>query len=557
MPFGYNGLYILIGPPGTGKTRFLADRVEKIVQEAMQGSFSGHFTVGHSPVLICSLTRTAAAEIASRCPLLPREATATIHAHAYRAMGHPPVLDDTDIEAWNRAHPQWALSSAGAEDATEAPAARKAGDAEAAEYHLLRNRMTPRSLWRPDVEAFARAFESFKEDMGKVDYTDMIEQAPSRPPLSPRIVIVDEAQDTSRLAMNLLLRWIEHTGAGIVVGDPYQALYTWAGADPGILTDTGIDASHRGTLSQSYRVPRAVHAHAMDWIRREGRDRFPPVEYHPRDVEGSVGTVGANTEMPEVALALARDLANSGQSVMICAPCNYMLAPIVQMAREKGLPFSNPWRRREGSWNPLAPRKGITMPQSIHALLSPRKGPEGLRLWTLAEFRRWTKPVRVSDLLLRGKAKDLEAAAEDRPDDLVKLSDLTAYVAPEPLQALVDRLQLWLDGKDHGPLVSWWEALLKGDKIMPARYPLRVLQAAGRDALVEEPRVFLGTVHSFKGAEADHVIVFPDLSVKQAEGWAATGEDRDSIVRTFYVAFTRAKAGLHLAQPVNRYRSAW
>jgi len=58
------------------------------------------------------------------------------------------------------------------------------------------------------------------------------------------------------------------------------------------------------------------------------------------------------------------------------------------------------------------------------------------------------------------------------------------------------------------------------------------------------PRVTIGTIHSVKGGEADHVYVFPDMSPAGMDN-----SSTDSIVRMFYVAMTRAKKTLHLCRP--------
>jgi Ni2+-binding GTPase involved in maturation of urease and hydrogenase len=63
MPYGYKGHYHVVGPPGTGKTTFLASQVEQIVEK------SAGFIIGdESPVLLCSMTRAAAADhVGRRC----------------------------------------------------------------------------------------------------------------------------------------------------------------------------------------------------------------------------------------------------------------------------------------------------------------------------------------------------------------------------------------------------------------------------------------------------------------------------------------------------------
>ncbi len=65
----YNVTYLVIGPPGTGKTTFLAKQVRKIVDEG-----------GRS--MVCSLTNTAAQEVASRDLPVSEDLVGTLHSPA-------------------------------------------------------------------------------------------------------------------------------------------------------------------------------------------------------------------------------------------------------------------------------------------------------------------------------------------------------------------------------------------------------------------------------------------------------------------------------------------
>ena len=89
----------------------------------------------------------------------------------------------------------------------------------------------------------------------------------------------------------------------------------------------------------------------------------------------------------------------------------------------------------------------------------------------------------------------------------------------------------------------------------PLRFASDVVASYGFDGLVKPPRVFVGTMHSFKGAQADHVIMYPDLSQAADRAFSAMSgseEDRDSVVRTFYVGMTRAIKSLSICQPKTR-----
>ena len=72
----------VIGPPGTGKTQYVARQVALAVE------------AGETPTVV-SLTRTAAKEAAGRVPL-SRDRVSTLHSQAYPGLGktgdsrHPP-----------------------------------------------------------------------------------------------------------------------------------------------------------------------------------------------------------------------------------------------------------------------------------------------------------------------------------------------------------------------------------------------------------------------------------------------------------------------------------
>jgi len=71
-----------------------------------------------------------------------------------------------------------------------------------------------------------------------------------------------------------------------------------------------------------------------------------------------------------------------------------------------------------------------------------------------------------------------------------------------------------------------------------------VVAGSGLRAVREPPQLFVGTVHSCKGAEADVVAVYPDLS---SQGWEEMQfRDSEAVDRVFYVAATRAREELIL-----------
>ena len=78
----------------------------------------------------------------------------------------------------------------------------------------------------------------------------------------------------------------------------------------------------------------------------------------------------------------------------------------------------------------------------------------------------------------------------------------------------------------------------------------RRVRAGGRVhpalGLVDDPSVVVGTVHSVKGAQADVVYLFPDLSKAGDAQYQQHGSPRDSVIRVFYVGATRAREMLYI-----------
>ena len=84
---------VIIGPPGCGKTTELSRLVRERVDR------------GETP-LVCSLTRTAAREVAGRDLPLDKQQTGTLHAHALRALEYPDLKPQA-VPAWTAKHPVW------------------------------------------------------------------------------------------------------------------------------------------------------------------------------------------------------------------------------------------------------------------------------------------------------------------------------------------------------------------------------------------------------------------------------------------------------------------
>lgn len=542
-------LHVVHGPPGTGKTTYLSHQCELAAEK-----------YGPALVVVASLTRAAAAEVAGRRTPLPPANVATLHSHAYHAMKRPQIMETKDgLTAWN----EWVgiasmrISTKFAADPENAEPEMGVFDEDGVQAlnlaNIMRQRMVKVEMWPPMVQRFWRKWTQFKAENGMVDFTDLIEVALAdvdEMPQQPAVFMLDEAQDMSRLEFALAMKWGGRCEQMVIVGDQDQNLYQWRGTDPEAFTSQTPTTER--TLSQSYRVPRAVHDVAVRWITQIA-DRTQTA-YEPRkDEDGTVVDGKLRREQhtykdPVSLMHAAIEDVEAGRTVMILGSCTYMLNPLVGELRKHGIPFWNPYRVKAGNWNPL--RGG----SRLLALVKPLPTVEGgeAQLWTWKDLRKWIDPLQSAGVLERGTKTMIESKCvvdrfgDGNADDIVPLLTVGAMFKPEHHSAVLS-----CD-------MDWWEKHLKHIDQKRQQYALTVARKRGTDALREQPKMIVGTIHSVKGGEADVVYLLPDLSgAAYFEGWRRGGDGRDAIIRQFYVGMTRARHELVLCAPSGPERVLW
>jgi len=273
---------LIFGPPGCGKTTEITRLVGRVVQSG----------VPESDICILSFTKAAAKEIADRADLR-RSNVSTIHSLAFRlagiskeqVIGAPELRQFADITGYE-------ISGANPDDADR----MEIGDYYLALHELGRARMV--SIGETyerfgndgsmrEFESFCRSYVEFKEAYGYVDFADMLERALLVPAQGFTHLFVDEAQDLSALQWKLIEHWAGGVDQVYVAGDDDQAIYVWGGAEATGMLKFAVDHSATvDTLSQSYRVPGAVHTVAEEIIANV-KNRYPK-KYLPTAGTGEV-----------------------------------------------------------------------------------------------------------------------------------------------------------------------------------------------------------------------------------------------------------------------------
>jgi superfamily I DNA/RNA helicase len=484
----------IFGPPGSGKTTYLLDVVDKELEDGVSTSNIGYF----------SFTKKAANEARDRAikkfPFLNAKTDfpyfRTLHSLAFRCLS-TKVDDMMQGEHYAEFAKEAGISLEISNDSEEGYA--KAENPILSEINLARIRgMDLRTHYNNSAidiewhhfEFVERSYRHYKASRNLLDFTDLLELLAIEKQRIPRleVLIIDEAQDLSRLQWEIVHALVERASRIYIAGDDDQAVFTWAGADVKSFLEFKGDIR---VLEQSFRVPASVHSLANNIVNRI-RERQPK-NWKPRDFEGTIKQYQRFEDAP----------LHEGEWLVLSST-NYMLNPVHEWLKSNGILFERnhvpslplPMLEAVINWERL--RKGMSLGtkdiQGIYKYLGPSDVARGFKTF-------------------KG---DLDVLEYDLPS-LAQYGLLTDAV--------------------------WYEALsrISLDKI---EYLRAILRRGTK--LSSSERVKLSTIHGAKGGEADNVLLFLDLSPKFFKDYA---KNSDSINRLFYVGITRTKKTLHLVLP--------
>lgn len=562
----------LFGGPGCGKTTALLDRVDEML----------HSGVRIEDILIVSYTRAAAAEVrerlAERLDRSPRSLQSnvcTMHAKAYELLNlsRNDVVGESDKQAFceeygldyedeyssSRRRSSRSTTIGNKIIATSQWLQRTCRDVAAWhdvpfqwDVETVRlppeidpnaqtgNKYTP--TWstdddRIDVPQSIRAWRAYKGENDLVGFADMLERVQQRS-LVPSVdhLVIDEFQDITTLQYSVYAEWKSHMEQALIAGDDDQVVYAWQGADPTLLLEEG---GENVVLDTSYRLPSRI----LNVVNREidHVDERQEKDFQPRTEGGRVEAV-SSPSMYDLMRNVRATVEESDGSIMVLFRARYQMFQFMDEFIDQGIPFRTMTDQR--MWTDRL----TDYVQAVEAI-DDEKPLTGLQARRLAEM--------LDSAAFGTESRDeLFEAVDDRQEE----SGVDNLTEMEVDPSFV---------KDYAPFVPTRSSA--ADMVHKVtNYQERSVGAyfGGSYQDVDRARVRIGTIHSAKGREADHVFVATDLTEKVVEQMVATVEDptavpgveeftkhtdpvpvlTDNERRVFYVGMSRARKRLVLLE---------
>ena len=384
----------------------------------------------------------------------------------------------------------------------------------------------------PSFQEFSQAWSRFKaegDEDGKplMDFSGMLREV-DEGNLRPQgdVLVVDEYHDMTPIMASICERWMDEFETVIVGGDPLQAIYSYKGADPSFFTDLALPEV---LLDRTYRVPSQVWQYARDVI-----DHDPP-EIEPDAEGGEVRAVKGNP--PDVTDRYGDD------STMFLARTQSQLYEIAQSLRQSGVVFRS--QQGIGGWNhsstllnlynALQKLEGVRPADNVN----PQTGQMGM-----SRFGQGTTEE-VSGLPANVEFEQSEATT------LVRYTPAGYFTDTKKATKSRVKAGSALTGSDLIELVepSFWDDLTRGadsvERLLAydAKDTLRAALARNDrpyESIETAPVPDVLTIHASKGKEADTVALYDGIPGAVQRSIRDSERQRRAESRVWYVGCTRA-----------------
>lgn len=354
-----------------------------------------------------------------------------------------------------------------------------------------------------DVMRFAEALEEYKRKEAIVDFNDMLVAGKEAEPIAVKYAIIDEAQDLSLAQWRSVDNLFQHAEAVYIAGDDDQAIFDFTGGCSEVFRAMGARfPKSLVVLDHSHRCP-ALILEAAQGPLEELTDRVEKIAT-PREEEGVLKPVSGlkyiNFEEGDW-LILVRQHSHAQK--------------VYDELIARGLMFT---RTRGGASVSNSIKKAI----ETHTALS--NGKEVSPMAAIQYYGMLKGKTHIKHGFKGSIEKKLASRprAKKKPIDRRTLEEdfgLLPHVCDEP----------------------WFDALI----MIPEKERFYVRYMLKREKKFSDSKIRVLTIHGAKGTECDNVVIMPEISYRQVSKMKHRDETE---YRVAYVAMTRARQALYLVQ---------
>ena len=538
----------LIGGAGTGKTTELLSIMEKTLAAGVPDPYAIGFMSFTRAARREGSTRAAAKFGIDKPERLETDGWfRTLHSVCFRCLG----IKSDELLADNKESREWLQEvfqervggvtggdmtmpevSTSFEEATSADIIMQLWQAARNRLVSLRTVVNEAQVCLDRVPAYSECvalierYEQRKRLDGRLDFTDLLGMFAGvrfsvEGPIAAEpegwlpdvpVWFLDEMQDCSALLDAVTHRLVSKSKWAYVVGDPFQAIYGFAGADARHFMNWPIKEGKRRIMPKSYRCPPPILRMGERFLR--GCSDYWDRGIEPADREGKV-------QSATISKQLFAEIINPADSWLLIARTNFHAKRMATMLDQNNIPWTP--TRGTGGWD--APVRN----SALGALYDLEKGaPIDGAQWANVLKNFPSREAGVEYLTRGTKTKFEDMTSEQLTTNYpwVQFDELSKLGATPAMMDAI-RTRRWRTMVDR------------------AESFVNAVERWGRD-VVNKPQVRVGSIHSVKGSEADNVILNMSLSepvVRSQQTTAGADEER----RIFYVGATRSRSRLILA----------
>lgn len=318
---------IIFGPPGTGKTTTLMERIGRHIMAGVPPERMGFVSFTNQAADV------AVERVCAEFGLQPRDFPhfRTIHSMCYRQLGLAPsnVMGRADWDVLGDL-----LGLTFSQESEDGVGGSEGDRLRYVHGYAASREISLEAAWREvgeglelqPLQQFANTLAQYQKETDKLTFNDMLtDYVRYGRPLDVDVFIVDEAQDLSDAQWDACELAGRNAAQWYVAGDDDQAIFGWAGSSPTRLLNLVGDEI---VLQTSHRLPVSVWNHAHNIAGRIGRRKEKV--WRPKPSEGRVAHLPDIEQLP------------LGQgSWMLLARNEYLLSGYRALCKELGLLYTD------------------------------------------------------------------------------------------------------------------------------------------------------------------------------------------------------------------------